>query len=119
MAAQQSQIQTLLEAEQGASQIVQQARQYRDQRLKDALTQANKEIAAYDMAKNQEFGAFVASHAGTTSTSQVALDNDTDIRIREIDAVFKTRKDGVVKSLLARATLVHPKLHPNLKKVNA
>jgi len=120
MAAQQSQgIQTLLEAEKEASRIVQQARQYRVQKLKDARTEATKEIEDYITAKGQEFRDFEASHAGTTSTTQVALDNDTDNRIREIEAVFKRKKDDVVNSLLARATLVHPKLHRNLKKVNA
>jgi len=120
MAAQQSQgIQTLLEAEKEASKIVQQARQYRIQRLKDAGTEANKEIKAYEEAKKQEFSAFEASHAGTTSTTQLALDKDTDIRLQEIDAVFKNKKDDVINSLLASATLVLPELHRNLKKANA
>ncbi|KAF8817558.1 V-type ATPase [Phlegmacium glaucopus] len=120
MAAQQSQgIQTLLEAEKEASKIVQQARQYRVQKLKDARTEATKEIEAYKRAKEQEFRAFEASHAGTTSTTQVALDKDTDVKLKEIDAVFKRKKDDVVNSLLARATLVHPELHRNLKKLNA
>jgi len=93
MAAQQSQgIQTLLEAEKEASRIVQQARQYRVQKLKDARTEATKEIEDYITAKGQEFRDFEASHAGTTSTTQVALDNDTDNRIREIEAVFKRKK---------------------------
>jgi len=112
-------IQTLLEAEKEASKIVQQARQYRDQKLKDAGIEASRAIKDYKMAKEQEFRDFVASHAGTTSTTQVALDNDTDNRIREIDAVFKRKTDDVVNSLLARATLVHPELHRNLKKVTA
>jgi len=120
MAAQQSQgIQTLLEAEKEASKIVQQARQYRVQKLKDARTEASKEIEAYKQAKEQEFRAFEASHAGTTSTTQQALDKDTDVKLKEIDAVFKRKKDDVVTSLFARATLVHPELHRNLKKMNA
>jgi V-type H+-transporting ATPase subunit G len=58
-------------------------------------------------------------HAGTTSTTQVALDKDTDIQLKKIDAIFKTKKDDVVNSLLSRAMLVHPELHRNLKKANA
>jgi V-type H+-transporting ATPase subunit G len=58
-------------------------------------------------------------HAGTTSTTQVALDKATDIKLKEIDAIFKKKKDDVVNSLLARATLVHPELHRNLKVANA
>ena len=58
-------------------------------------------------------------HAGTTSTTQVALDKDTDVKLKEIDTIFERKKDGVVNSLLSRATLVHPELHRNLKKANA
>ena len=58
-------------------------------------------------------------HAGTTSATQVALDEETDIKLKEITATFKRKKDDVVNSLLARATLVHPELHRNLKKAKA
>ena len=58
-------------------------------------------------------------HTGTTTTTQAALDKDTDIKLKEIDAIFEIKKDDVVKSLLERATLVHPELHRNLKKAIA
>ncbi|KAF8963422.1 H+-ATPase G subunit-domain-containing protein [Flammula alnicola] len=120
MAAQQSQgIQTLLEAEKEAAKIVQQARQYRVQKLKDARAEATKEIEEYKKAKEQEFKAFEASHAGTTSTTQAALDKDTDAKLKEIEVIFKTKKNDVVDTLLQRATLVHPELHRNLKKLQA
>lgn len=57
-------------------------------------------------------------HAGNTSTTQAALDKDTDIKLKEIDGVFEQKKDEVVKTLLTRATLVQPELHRNLKKLN-
>jgi V-type H+-transporting ATPase subunit G len=60
-----------------------------------------------------------SQHAGTTSTTQDALDKDTNFRLNEIDAVFQRKKDGVVSSLLARAMFVHLELHRNLEKVNA
>ncbi|KDR80508.1 hypothetical protein GALMADRAFT_240799 [Galerina marginata CBS 339.88] len=120
MAAQQSQgIQTLLEAEKEAAKIVQQARQYRVQKLKDARAEASKEIEEYKKAKEEEFKAFEASHAGTTSTTQAALDKDTDIKLQEIDEIFTKKKTDVVNTLLSRATLVQPELHRNLKKPNA
>ncbi|KAF9557341.1 V-type ATPase [Agrocybe pediades] len=120
MAAQQSQgIQTLLEAEKEAAKIVQQARQYRVQKLKDARAEASKEIEEYKKTKEQEFKSFEASHAGTTSTTQVALDRETEVKLKEIEAVFKKKKDEVVNTLLSRATLVQPELHRNLKKLNA
>jgi len=120
MAAQQSQgIQTLLEAEKEAAKIVQQARQYRVQKLKDARAEASKEIEEYKKSKDEEFQAFEASHAGTTSTTQAALDKDTGVKLQEIDEIFTQKKNDVVNTLLSRATLVKPELHRNLKKPNA
>jgi len=120
MAAQQSQgIQTLLEAEKEAAKIVQQARQYRVQKLKDAHAEASKEIDEYKKAKEQEFRAFEASHAGTTSTTQAALDKETEGKLAEIDTVFKAKKNDVVNTLLQRATQVNPQLNRNLKKLQA
>ncbi|KAF9530350.1 H+-ATPase G subunit-domain-containing protein [Crepidotus variabilis] len=120
MATQQTQgIQTLLEAEKEAAKIVQQARQYRVQKLKDARSEAQKEIDGYKKVKEEEFKAFEASHAGTTSTTQAALDKETEAKLKEIDDVYKQKKDDVVNSLIGRAILVKPELHRNLKKVTA
>ncbi|KAK0488763.1 H+-ATPase G subunit-domain-containing protein [Armillaria novae-zelandiae] len=117
MAAQQSQgIQTLLEAEKEAAKIVQQARQYRVQKLKDARSEASKEIEAYKKAKEEEFKAFEASHAGTTSSAQASIDKETDIKLKSITDSFNANKDQVVKKLLDRVVLVKPELHRNLKK---
>jgi len=118
MAAQQSQgIQTLLEAEKEAAKIVQQARQYRVQRLKDARAEATKEIEQYKQAKEEEFKAFESSHAGTTSTAQTAVDKETDGKLTAITESFGQAKDVVVKKLLDRVVLVKPELHRNLKKL--
>jgi len=120
MAAQQSQgIQTLLEAEKEAAKIVQQARQYRIQKLKDARTEAGKEIEEYKKAKEQEFKLFESSHAGNTSNAQTAVDKDTEAKLQSITESYNSRKDAVVKKLLDRVVLVKPELHRNLKKVEA
>ncbi|KAG5353817.1 hypothetical protein E4T56_gene12578 [Termitomyces sp. T112] len=120
MAAQQSQgIQTLLEAEKEAAKIVQQARQYRVQRLKDARSEASKEIEAYKQAKEAEFRAFESSHAGTTSDAQTTVDKETELKLQTISQSYEQAKDTVVEKLLARVTLVNPELHRNLKKLEA
>ncbi|KAG6866573.1 hypothetical protein C0991_002058 [Blastosporella zonata] len=120
MAAQQSQgIQTLLEAEKEAAKIVQQARQYRVQRLKDARSEASKEIEAYKQSKEAEFKAFESSHAGTTSEAQAAVDRDTEVKLQAITQSFEQAKDAVVEKLLARVVLVNPELHRNLQKLEA
>ncbi|ESK96438.1 vacuolar atp synthase subunit [Moniliophthora roreri MCA 2997] len=117
---QQSQgIQTLLEAEKEAAKIVQQARQYRVQRLKDARAEASKEIEEYKKAKEDEFKSFEASRAGTTSNAQAAIDKETEIKLNSITESYNKNKDAVVKKLLDRVVLVKPELHRNLKKVEA
>ncbi|KAF5362038.1 hypothetical protein D9756_002467 [Leucocoprinus leucothites] len=117
MAAQQSQsIQTLLEAEKEAAKIVQQARQYRVQRLKDARTEASKEIDEYKKTKEAEFKAFEASRAGTTSDAQATVDRETDVKLQEITDSYNENKDAVIKKLLDRVVLVKPEAHRNLKK---
>ncbi|KAJ7281803.1 H+-ATPase G subunit-domain-containing protein [Mycena rebaudengoi] len=118
MSAQQSQgIQTLLEAEKEAAKIVQQARQYRVQKLKDARSQASKEIEDYKKAKEDEFKAFESSRAGTTSNAQTAVDKETETNLHNITESFNKSKDQVVKKLLDRVVLVKPELHRNLTKV--
>ncbi|KIY52780.1 V-type ATPase [Fistulina hepatica ATCC 64428] len=117
MSAQQSQgIQTLLEAEKEAAKIVQHARQYRIQRLKDARFEADKEIEAYKKSKEAEFKAYEASHAGATSEVQAAVDRETEVKLANIAASYEANKEKVVKKLMDRVVLVKPELHRNLKK---
>nr|GAT46755.1 vacuolar ATP synthase subunit [Mycena chlorophos] len=116
MSAQQSQgIQTLLEAEKDAAKIVQQARQYRVQKLKDARSEAQREIDEYKKSKEDEFKAFEASHAGTTSSAQTAVDKETEASLKTITASYNKNKEEVVKKLLDRVVLVKPELHRNIK----
>ncbi|KAI0028923.1 H+-ATPase G subunit-domain-containing protein [Vararia minispora EC-137] len=117
MAAQHSQgIQTLLEAEKEAAKVVQQARQYRVQRLKDARSEAQKEIDEYRKAKEAEFAEFQSSHAGTTQNVQATIDKQTETQLQAISDRYATHKDTVVRKLLDRVVLVEPELHRNLKK---
>jgi len=116
-AAQQSQgIQTLLEAEKDAAKVVQESRQYRVKRLKDARTEADEEIEAYRKAKEQEFSAFQSSHAGSTQDAQSIIDKETDEKLGHITDAYSTHKDDVLKKLLDRVVLVQPELHRNLQK---
>ncbi|KAH7914853.1 V-type ATPase [Hygrophoropsis aurantiaca] len=120
MAAQHSQgIQTLLEAEKEAAKIVQQARQYRVQRLKDARSEATKEIDEYRKSKDTEFKAFESSHAGTTSSAQTTVDKDTEQKLKHLDACWENNADLIVQKLLDRVVLVEPQLHRNLTKLGA
>ncbi|SJL03525.1 related to vacuolar atp synthase subunit g (vma-10) [Armillaria ostoyae] len=86
-------------------------------KLKDARSEASKEIEAYKKAKEEEFKAFEASHAGTTSSAQASIDKETDIKLQSITESFNSNKEQVVKKLLDRVVLVKPELHRNLKKI--
>ncbi|PFH51902.1 hypothetical protein AMATHDRAFT_141458, partial [Amanita thiersii Skay4041] len=117
-AAQQTQgIQTLLEAEKEAAKFVQAARHYRVQRVRDARSEAEKEIDEYKKAKDADFKSFEASHAGTISTVQAAIDIETEAKLKSADELYEKAKDGVIKKLLDRVVLVEPQLHRNLKKL--
>ncbi|KAF8734733.1 hypothetical protein AX14_003030 [Amanita brunnescens Koide BX004] len=120
MATQQSQgIQTLLEAEKEAAKVVQQARQYRVQKLKDARAEAEREIAEYKQSKEAEFKAFESTRAGVTSTVQATIDKETEVKLQAITDSHNRSKDAVVQNLLDRVILVEPALHRNLKKVES
>jgi V-type H+-transporting ATPase subunit G len=111
----------------------------RTQRLKDAHSEATKEIEAYKAQKEQEFKAYEASvrtilsishdgfradprgrqHAGNTQSVQAAVDKETDSKLTVISQQFEGNKDAVVKKLLDRVILVKPELHRNLEKLGA
>jgi len=110
-------IQTLLEAEKEAAKVVQEARQYRVQKLKDARAQAEKEIDKYKVAKEQEFKKYEAEHIGQTQVSQSVVDKDTEEILTKITSSFHTNKDKVVEKLMDRVILITPELHRNLTKI--
>ncbi|KAF8631915.1 hypothetical protein AX15_002172 [Amanita polypyramis BW_CC] len=89
------------------------------QRLKDARTEAEREIEEYKQAKDAEFKASEAAHAGNTSTVQAAIDRETEVKLQAIAESYNEHKDAVVKKLLDRVVLVTPTLHRNLQKVES
>jgi len=108
-------IQTLLEAEKEAAKIVQKARQYRVQRLKDARTDAAKEIEELKAQKNTEFRKFETEHAGTSDQSFAKLAAETDAKLATIQIAFEESKNLVIEKLLTTVTAVEPKVHINVK----
>jgi V-type H+-transporting ATPase subunit G len=109
----------------------------RVQKLKDAQSEALKEIDEYKKAKEAEFKAFEASvrpllslsqkrsplifpyqHAGTTSTVEAAIDKETESKLKSITNSYEQKRALVINELLERVVLVKPALHRNLKKVS-
>ncbi|CAG8571829.1 8338_t:CDS:2 [Racocetra fulgida] len=99
-AAQSSQgIQTLLEAEKEAARIVQGARNYRVQRLKEARTEAIKEIEELKARKNAEFQAFEAEHSGSSDQSFALVEAETESKLVAIKEAFENKKLDVMDKL--------------------
>merc|ERR1712144_65477 len=106
MAANTAGIQTLLDAEKEAAKIVQKARDYRTQRVKDARGEAAKEIEAYKAKVEREFQAIEQEHSGDNDAAQSELDKQTE----PIKADFGKNRQAVVDKLLERVTEVQPEL---------
>ncbi|BGP31635.1 hypothetical protein JCM10296v2_003407 [Rhodotorula toruloides] len=115
MAANSQGIATLLDAEKEASQIVAKAREYRNQRLKDARGEASKEIEQLRAKKEAEFKEFENQHSGDSSSSQDEVDKATQEALAKIEASFEENREKVVKDLLERVVQVSPALHRNLE----
>ncbi|CCF50909.1 hypothetical protein NDA11_002547 [Ustilago hordei] len=116
MAAQQSQgIQTLLEAEKEAAKIVQKARTYRTQKLKDARNEASKEIEQLKSKKEKEFNDFQKEHEGSTSNSQNTVDKETEEKLEQLNKAFEANREEVINKLLDRVVDVKTELHRNLQ----
>ncbi|KAI9262166.1 G subunit of V-type ATPase [Phascolomyces articulosus] len=116
MAASSSQgINTLLEAEREAAKIVQKAKQYRIQRLKDARSEAAKEIEDLKAQKNLEYQNFVAQHSGASDASLGVVDQETDAKIAEIQSAFAANKETASDKILEAVKRVEAKPHINVR----
>ncbi|KAF9434455.1 H(+)-transporting V1 sector ATPase subunit G [Entomortierella beljakovae] len=108
-------IQTLLEAEKEAAKIVQKARQYRVQRLKDARAEAATEIEELKAGKNDAFKNFEQEHAGSSDQTTHRVEVETEQKRVEIEAAFSKNKGDVLVRLLETVYSVEPKIHINAR----
>ncbi|KNE63935.1 V-type ATPase, G subunit [Allomyces macrogynus ATCC 38327] len=108
-------IQTLLEAEKEASKIVQKARMYRVERLKEARKEAEKDIAALKQQKVLEYTKFEKEYAGHSESSTVKVDQETEAKLEQTKTDFAKGRDEVVAMLMRAVTTVKPTLHVNAR----
>ncbi|KAK9460221.1 H+-ATPase G subunit-domain-containing protein [Lipomyces oligophaga] len=106
-------IQTLLEAEKEAQAIVAKARSYRTQKLKDARTEAQKEIAAYKEAKETEFKKFEGEHSSSNTKAEEEANAGVQTELVEIKEAAAKAKDKVISELIEAVTKPKPSLHIN------
>eukprot|EP00833_Pecoramyces_ruminatium_P015799 jgi/Orpsp1_1/1189831/evm.model.d7180000074820.1 len=108
-------IQTLIDAENEASNIVSNARQYRVKRLKDARAEAAKEIEELKAQKNAEFAEYEKTHTGSNEENVAKANLETEKKLREIETDYNNNKEKVVSKLVEVVLNVKPKIHTNYK----
>ncbi|KAK9478517.1 H+-ATPase G subunit-domain-containing protein [Lipomyces japonicus] len=106
-------IQTLLEAEKEAQAIVSKARTYRTQKLKDARTEATKEIEAYKASKESEFKKFESEHSSSNSKAEEDANAGVQSELVSIKELAAKAKETVIGQLLDAVTSPKPSLHVN------
>ena len=117
MASNNAGIQTLLEAEKEAGKIVQKARQYRTQRLKDARVEAQVELEGLKTAKMAEYKKLESGWEGmaafalvidppvASQTATTAMQKErTEADMATIRDQFEKSKESVIARLLAKVS---------------
>lgn len=94
-------IQTLLEAEQEAKTLVEQARKERDTRLKQAASEADTEIAQYRHSKEEEYQAQIAKVHGSTDEISQRIMAESKQHIKSTTDAAKAHKQEVVDMLVS------------------
>ncbi|CAL9757208.1 unnamed protein product [Musa acuminata subsp. burmannicoides] len=102
----QSGIQQLLAAEQEAQRIVNEARNAKMARLKQAKEEADKEIAAYRAQMEAEFQRKVAQSSGDSGANVKRLELETEEKIQHLKSQAANISQDVVQMLLKHVTAV-------------
>ncbi|KAH8149584.1 uncharacterized protein LAJ45_06213 [Morchella importuna] len=106
-------IQTLLDAEREAQKIVQKARTYRTQKVKDARSEAQKEIDEYKKQKEAEFAKFESEHTGVNARAEEEATKEVEEKLKEIEAAKGEKGPQVIEELLKAVTDIKPEPHRN------
>lgn len=108
-----SSIQSLLKTEKEAAEIVNEARKYRTSRLKNAKSDAQKEIDEYKALKEAELKKFESDHAGLNESIEKDADAEVEKELVDIKKKYDEKKSAVTKLLVEAATKPTPELHIN------
>ncbi|CAO3622752.1 unnamed protein product [Mucor hiemalis] len=87
----------------------------RVQRLKDARSEAAKEIEELKAQKNSEYQNFVAQHSGQSDQSLGKVDQETETKIEEIREQAAEKKGDAVEKMMKAITVVETKVHENYR----
>ncbi|PWN39199.1 hypothetical protein IE81DRAFT_326783 [Ceraceosorus guamensis] len=87
----------------------------RTQKIKDARSEAAKEIEELKATKEAEFKKTQKEHEGSSGSNQAKVDAATADQLKQLEEAFKKNRSGVVDKLLERVVEVDPQPHRNLK----
>ena len=85
----------------------------RQQRVKEARSQAAEEIDAFKSKKEQELSEFSKEHIGSTDDDQKKLDEQIAKQEDELKKVFESKREAIMAALVDRIVTVDAKSHRN------
>ncbi|RKP12842.1 G subunit of V-type ATPase, partial [Piptocephalis cylindrospora] len=85
----------------------------RVQRLKDARTEASKEIEELKARRASEFQNMEQGDSGSADAFTKDLEKDTQSKIDNVRQCYNNNNEKVVAHLLDKVTKVEAKVHPN------
>ncbi|ESX01977.1 hypothetical protein HPODL_04742 [Ogataea parapolymorpha DL-1] len=109
-------IQSLLKTEKEAQEIVSQARQYRAQKLKDAKSDAQKEIEQYRLKKEAELKKYEEEFQGSNQKLEREAEEQVKDELANIKKTCESKKENVIKLLIDAVISPKPDLHINAKQ---
>ncbi len=92
-------VKTLLDAEEQAKALIEQARSERDARLKQAATEADEQIAKYKADKEAQYQAEVSKYDSSSGTASERIKVDADRDIKSVTYSAAANKPKVSSSL--------------------
>jgi V-type H+-transporting ATPase subunit G len=101
-------IQTLLDAERDAAKIIQQAREFRTKRVKEARDEARVEITRYQASKEDAFQKFEAEHTQGNEAAASEANTEAETNIQAIRHAGVKSEARVVGDLLRAVFDVQP-----------
>jgi len=97
-------IQELMTAEAKASQIVQEARSARTERMKEARVEADVLIDEYTREKEAAYQAARSKSSGSSTNDFSALDRSTDYDITNMNQQFQFNAEKVIQMMVDKVT---------------
>ncbi|KAL9086892.1 MAG: hypothetical protein Q9165_006898 [Trypethelium subeluteriae] len=86
------------------------AREYRTKRVKDARSEAQKEIEDYRKQKEEEYKAFEKEHSSGNQKAEDDANRDTEEKLKEIKGIGDKQGSKVIDDLLKAVFDVKPEV---------